>query len=156
MMTKRILVPLDRSPLAEAVVRLVADLARGSGASVRLLHVAPLPQNLVVDGRVVAYADQEMARLEAEGLDYLRSLEFRLEEIPVESVVRFGDETDEILLEAEAFGADLIAVSTAGRSGVGRAILGSVAEQVFRKAPVPVVLYRTASPDRRGGGARRA
>jgi nucleotide-binding universal stress UspA family protein len=70
--------------------------------------------------------------------------------------VRFGDETAEILVEAEAFGADLIAVSTAGRSGVGRALLGSVAEQVFRKAAVPVILYRTAALDRRGGGAKRA
>jgi nucleotide-binding universal stress UspA family protein len=56
--------------------------------------------------------------------------------------VRFGDPLHEILKEADAFGADLIAVTTAGRSGVGRAVLGSVAERVFRKAGTPVLLYR--------------
>ncbi len=141
-MTKRILVPLDRSPLAESVLSLVADVARGAGATVRLLHVTPVPGNVEVDGRVVAYADQEMARLEAEGKDHLQSMEVRLAGVPVECVVRFGTDVREILLEAEAFGADLIAVTTAGRSGVGRAVLGSVAEQVFRRATVPVLLYR--------------
>lgn len=144
-MTKRILVPLDQSPLAESVLSLVADVARGAGAPVRLLHVTPVPGNVEVDGRVVAYADQEMARLEAEGKDYLQSMEVRLAGVPVECVVRFGTDVREILLEAEAFGADLIAVTAAGRSGVGRAVLGSVAEQVFRKATLPVLLYRAGN-----------
>ena len=142
-MVKRILVPLDQSLVAESVVPLVADLARGGGATVRLLHVAPQPDVLVnAEGRVVAYADQEMARLEAEGVDYLRAVELQLEGIPVECVVRFGDPLQRILGEAGAFGADLIAVTTAGRSGISRAVLGSVAEQVFRKADGPVLLFR--------------
>ncbi len=141
-MAKRILVPLDASPLAESIVPVVADAARGAGATVRLLHVAEAPQTLMDErGRVVAYAGQEMERLEAEGLDYLRTVEVQLEGVPVECVVRFGDPAKEILLEAEAFGADLVAVATAGRSGVRRTVLGSVAEQVFRKARVPVLLY---------------
>src|SRR3989304_2952040 len=116
-MAKRILVPLDVSPLA--------------GAPVRLLHVAPLPQALVSEtGQVIAYLDQEMERLEAEGMDYLRAVEVQLEGIPVECVVRFGDPVQEILLESEAFGAAVIAGAPAGRSGGGRPGLGSVAEQV--------------------------
>jgi nucleotide-binding universal stress UspA family protein len=67
-MAKRILVPLDRSDLAESIMPLVADLAPGADATVRLLHVAPVPENVVsTEGRLVAYADQEMERLEAEG-----------------------------------------------------------------------------------------
>jgi len=140
---KRIVVPLDASPVAESVLPVVADLARAGGASIRLLRVEPLPDNCVgSDGRVIAYADQEMARLEAEGLDYLGTVAARLGGIPVESRVRFGDPLDEILKEADAFDADLIAVTTAGRSGVGRAVLGSVADRVFRKAGAPVLLYR--------------
>jgi nucleotide-binding universal stress UspA family protein len=46
-MAKRILVPLDGSPAAERIVPLVADLARGSGASLRLLHVAPEPDSML-------------------------------------------------------------------------------------------------------------
>ena len=144
-MAKRILMPLDQSPSAECVVPFVADAARGSHAAVRLLHVAPVPTGWGDDkGRIFVYADQEMERLEAEGLDYLRVIETQFGQAPVECVVRFGDPVTEILAEAEAFDADLIAVSTAGRSGVGRVILGSVAEQVFRKAKAPVILMRPA------------
>jgi nucleotide-binding universal stress UspA family protein len=92
-------------------------------------------------GRVVSYYDQERDRLEYEGIDYLSSVESRLEKIPVERVVRFGDPTEEILLEAGAFDADLIAMTTAGRSGLTRTLFGSVAEQVFRRAERPVLLY---------------
>lgn len=68
-------------------------------------------------------------------------IELKLAGLPAESAVRFGEPLEEILREVEAFGADLIAVTTAGRSGLGRTLLGSVAEQVFRKSPVPVVLF---------------
>jgi len=140
-MAKRILVPLDRSDLAETIVPLVADLARGASASVRLLHVEPVPENVVSkEGRLVAYVDQEMERLEAEGLNHLKGVAARLS-VPAECVVRFGDDADEILREAEAYGADLVAVTTAGKSGLKRLVMGSVAEQVFRRARVPVLLY---------------
>jgi len=145
---KRIVLPLDGSLVAESVLPVVADLARAGGGSVRLLRVMPLPNNCVdADGRVVAYADQEMERLEAEGLDYLRTVETRLGGLPIESHIRFGDPLDEILKEADDFDADLIAVTTAGRSGLGRAVLGSVAERVFRKAGTPVLLYRPSPAD---------
>lgn len=149
-MAKRILVPLDESPTAEIVVPLVAAVAHGAGATVRLLLVAPVPQNQISEGdRVVAYTDQEMARLEAEGLDYLRKVEVQFgSDGDVECVVRFGDPVHEILREADAFGADLIAVTTQGRSALGRVVLGSVAEEIVRKADAPVMLMRAG----RNGG----
>jgi nucleotide-binding universal stress UspA family protein len=148
-MAKRILVPLDRSRTAETVLPLVITLARGSGAAMRLLVVEPVPESRVDrDGRVVAYADQEQARLEAEGLDYLRALTRQCGGVSdVECVVRFGDPVDEILREAGAFEADLIAVTTEGRSALGRTVLGSVAEQIVKKADAPVMLVR---PGRHG------
>lgn len=146
-MAKRILVPLDQSEVAESVVPVVADAARGGQASVRLLHVAPVPENrLDQDGRVVAYADQEMERLRSEALDYLHAVEAQFTETSVECVVRFGDPVGEILAEAEAFGADLIAVSTAGRSGLSRTLFGSVAEEIVRKAEASVMLMRPGRP----------
>lgn len=88
-----------------------------------------------VEGRTVAYADREMARLEAEGLDYLHPVKMRFGPLGgVDCAVRFDDPVEEILREAEAFGADLIAVTTEGRGAVRRSLLGSVAEQVVRKA----------------------
>lgn len=146
-MAKRILVPLDRSPVAEGIVPLVIDLVRGGGGTVRLLLVALMPENrLGADGKVVAYADQEMARLEAEGLDYLRPLRMQFGVGDVECVVRFGDPVTEILRDAEGFQSDLIAVSTGTRSALGRAVLGSVAEQIVRKASAPVMLLRPGRP----------
>ena len=143
-MAKRVLVPLDQSAVAETVVPLVADIARGSQATVRLLQVARMPEGCVnAEGRTVVYADQEMSRLEAEGVDYLRTIGMHLEGAgDVEYVVRFGDPVTEIVREAEEFDADLIAVTTEGRSAVGRALLGSVAEQVMRKAAAPVIVMR--------------
>ena len=153
-MAKRILVPLDGSTTAEAVVSLVGDLACGAGAAVKLLHVAPIPENQYGrDGYLIAYADQEIARLEAQYRDYLATVEVCLANVPVERAVRFGDPVREILREAEQWEADLIAVTTAGHSGLGRIVLGSVAEQVFRKAVVPVVLYHAARA--RGGAPAR-
>jgi nucleotide-binding universal stress UspA family protein len=141
-MAKRILVPLDQSALAESVLPVVGDAARGSGATVRLLHVAPVPDNRVNgEGRVVAYADQEMTRLETEGGEYLRTAALALGGAAVEYSVRFGDPAREILQEAATWDADLIAVTTAGLSGLSRAILGSVAEQVFKRSECPVMLY---------------
>ncbi len=142
-MAKRILVPLDQSEVAETVVPIVADAARGGQATVRLLHVAPVPDNRAdEEGRVIAYADQEMDRLQAEALDYLRAVEVQFVETPVECVVRFGDPVSEILREAETFGADLIAVCATGRGGLTRAVFGSHAEQVMRKAGTAVMLIK--------------
>ena len=143
-MAKRILVPLDQSRIAESVVPLVVSMARGEGGTVRLLVVAPVPETRVgVDGKVVAYADQEMARLEAEGLDYLRPVRMQFGGVgDVECAVRFGDPVTEILQDAEAFGADLIAVTTGGRSALGRIVLGSIAEQIVKRADVAVLLVR--------------
>lgn len=139
-MAKRILVPLDRSDTARSVLPVVADMARGSGGTVRLLHVAPVPTERVGDhGRVVSYVNQEMERIEGSRLDYLREAEAGLEGVAVESVVRFGDPAEEIVREAKAFDADLIAVTTEDRGWLGH-MFGSVADRVFHKADVPVLM----------------
>lgn len=143
MTTKKILLAVDRSSRAPAMADLVADTARGAHAAVRLLYVASEPSAIEdAHGRVVVYADQESASRVSEGLDYLHALEMHFADVPLETVVRFGDPVTRILEEAEAFGADLIVVGTAGRSAIGRVLLGSVAERVFAKATVPVMLVR--------------
>jgi nucleotide-binding universal stress UspA family protein len=142
-MAKRILVPLDEAVHAESMVKTIGTLARDTGATVRLLHVAPLPDTIVDDdGRVLAYADQEGERLGAEALDFLHAASIGLEGVAAECGVRFGDPVEQILAEAEEWDADLIAMTTRGRGCIERALMGSVAEQVFRKAPMAVTLYR--------------
>jgi nucleotide-binding universal stress UspA family protein len=148
-MAKRILVPLDEAVPAESMVEAVGALARATGATVRLLHVAPAGQSLSDDyGHVLVYADQETARLEAEGLDFLHAASLGLDGVTVEYTVRYGDPVAQILGEAESWNADLIAMTTRGRGGLERALLGSVAEQVFRKAPMAVTLFRGSKDPR--------
>ncbi|HUM17846.1 MAG TPA: universal stress protein [Candidatus Nitrosotalea sp.] len=146
MMAKRILVPLDGSESAEVAAALAADLARGSGGDVRLLQVYPVPEHRVSNtGRVVAFADQEMERLTAEGRDYLESVEARLGSVPAETVVRFGEPKEEILTEAEAFDADLIVVTADRRPGwLSRLTRGGLGERLLHDSSVPVVLVRAA------------
>ena len=139
-MAKRILVPLDRTEHAEAVLPIVADIARSSGGSVRLINVARIPEQKFGDyGRVVAYESQEVERVTYSRLDYLRDAEAQLDGVPVESVVRFGDPAEEIAHEAEAFGADLVAV-TEPRRGWLRRLFGGVATALRRKTTVPLLV----------------
>lgn len=141
MMAKRILVPLDHTPNCEATLPLIVDIARGAGSTVRLLHVDPIPNNVVSNsGRVVAYADQEMARLETEGLAYLDGIAALLQHAPIERVVRFGDPAREIQIEAESFGADIIVLTTRFRSPLRYALSRRTAARVVRKSKVPVLL----------------
>lgn len=146
-MAKRILLPLDKAVQADGMVGAIGALARSTGAAVRLLHVARRPESITDDyGHVLVYADQETARLEAEALDYLHAASVGLEDVVLECGVRYGDPVEEILAEAEAWNADLIAMATRGHSCIGRALIGSVAEQVFRKAAMAVTLYRAERP----------
>ena len=100
--SRSILVPLDGTAEAEAVLPEVDSIARKEGARLRLVHVAELPDTLRVGDHVVSYADQETERIELEMLVYLRGVGARLRGLPVERVVRFGEPTREILAEAEA------------------------------------------------------
>jgi nucleotide-binding universal stress UspA family protein len=147
-MPKRILVPLDETTEHEAILPLVADIARAGGATVRLLHVWAPPDNVVTeDGQVISYMDQEVARLRVQWLDYLRTIELLLPDVALEREVRFGKPLPEILAEAEEFGADLIAVTTSSRKTLKDRLLGSVAADLMKRAKVPVLLLRQARDD---------
>ncbi len=142
-MAKRILIPVDARERHETIVPVVAALARDTGATVRLLRVFPLPGRVIGDhGRVVAYSDQEMARLTGEGLDDLRHVEPELTGVPVETVVRFGEPVEEIVLEAQAFDADLIALAADRQGTLRTALAPGVADRVARKASMPTLTLR--------------
>ena len=135
---RMLLVPLDGTAGSESVLGTVAELARAQGARVRFLRVAPAVDAVRAESRVVAYADQETARVEQAELAYLRSLAAGLPGVAVDAVVRFGDPATEIVGEAEAQGADLIAMAT-HRRGVSRFLRGSLADAVERETTIPVL-----------------
>jgi nucleotide-binding universal stress UspA family protein len=142
-MTKRILTPIDGRVESEVIVPVIAALARGAGSTVRLLRVFPVPEHVVGPyGRTVAYVDQEMARLTAEGMDELAHIEAELDGLPVERVVRFGEPAEEIRLEAEAYNADLVTLATTRRSRLGKALAPGVAERLEADSTVPTLVLR--------------
>ena len=140
----KILVPLDGSPLAEGILSQVSEIARLHESRVILLRVGFA---LVFPGADPAEA-QLGTMLEAE--DYIEGVRKRLEAggIAAETAVRYGFPAEEILTHAQRNGVDLIAMATHGRTGAVRWVLGSVAEQVLRRADVPVLLFRAARPRR--------
>jgi nucleotide-binding universal stress UspA family protein len=145
MTPKRILIPLKGRPDDEAVLAMVAPAASGVGATLRLLHVAPVPRNLVSEtGRVVMYSDQEMGRLDAQWMGYLAGVATTLHDSAVEGVVRFGDPAREIVAEAEAWGADLIAMTTTRPRRFGWREFRRIAEAVSRAVRIPVLLYQVS------------
>lgn len=121
-----VLIPLDGSPLAEAVLPLVPDL---EPRAVTLLHVEEREEPPSARDSVFHAAQRH-------GLD---SRHFR-------ALVRRGRPADVIQGVASEVGATLVALSTHGRSGFNRLVLGSVAEEVVRASKMPVLLTRSGAP----------
>ncbi len=134
---RRILVPLDGSRLAEAALPGIAALARRHGAALVLLRVA---HAAALTGPNLAEAQVSVVQ-EAEA--YLGGVERRLagEGLAASSAVRYGRTPDEILDDVRVRRPDLVAMSTHGRTGLTHLLLGSVAEQVLRASPAPVLLF---------------
>lgn len=142
-MYKRALVPLDGSPIAEAIIPFILEIAGPLDMEVLLLRVVePIPPIALEGSRHIEVEDVELRRTHAE--EYLApiAVELRNTGVRVESRVRRGNAVDQIVAAAREAGADLIAMSTHGRGGLGRLIFGSVAQAVLRQAEVPVFLMR--------------
>lgn len=142
-MYKRALVPLDGSPLAESIVPFLTEIAGPLDMSVLLLRVLEPTPPMVADGAMPVVVDDVEARVR-EAEEYLAPLAamLRARGIDASWCVRRGRADEEIVAAARDDGVDLIAMSTHGRSGLGRLLFGSVAEQVLRRAEVPVLMMR--------------
>lgn len=142
-MFTRILVPLDGSARAESAIPIAARLARASGGSVLLAQVATIP---------VMYESYSGASMIGEMLDtevqdaqeYLQGVKEseRLTGIQVETSVLVGAPAQTLLSMATMFKADLIVMTSQGKTGVKRWLLGSVAQKIARHSPIPVVVLR--------------
>ena len=136
---EKILVPLDGSPVSEQILPHVEKLAMSGDARISLVRVAFAH---VIPG--VDPTEPEVAVVR-EAEDYLAAIAERLGQkgLQVETHVRYGHDADEILDHCDQYDIDLIAMSTHGRSGVKRWMLGSVAEKVIRHATKPILLIRS-------------
>jgi nucleotide-binding universal stress UspA family protein len=139
----KILVPVDFSSTSQKALDYAVALAERSGtASIHLMHVVePLPFHFV--GEVVAFplTDEEAA---SECEHKLASLahDGASPRLPISSAVHIGEPAPEIIAVARELRADLLIVSTHGRTGLKHLLLGSVAERIVREAPCPVLVVR--------------
>jgi nucleotide-binding universal stress UspA family protein len=142
-MYKRAMGPLDGSSVAEAIIPFILDIAGPLDMEVVLLRVVEPIAPMVIEGsRHVEVEDIEARRTDAE--EYLAPVAAALRNkgVRVESRVRRGNTTEEIVAAARETGADLIAMSTHGRGGLGRLMFGSVAQAVLGHVDMPVLLMR--------------
>lgn len=137
----KILVPLDGSALAETALPKAIELAQDSGAKVELLRA--------VEAHTLPGVDPTEAQIKVvkEGEEYLAEAAARLKANGVKGVetsVWYGPAAYAIVEAARLHKVDLIVMTTHGRSGLGRLILGSVAESVLRGTITPILLIRAA------------
>ncbi|MEJ2066801.1 MAG: universal stress protein [Deltaproteobacteria bacterium] len=141
---KKILVPLDGSETSEAILPEIEKLASAFGSSIALLHIVP---PLILPGAMESVIQYETVTeaLMKDGEAYLRAVEKRLKDkgVTVESRLVQGNEAHLILEHCDRKDIDLLAMTTHGRSGVSRWLLGSVAEKVIRHATKPILLIRS-------------
>lgn len=142
----KILVPVDFLPHSAEAVRHAMDLAGQHSAEVVLLYAYEPGQYPATPGDVIYDAEQlqRMTTKERARLDAVRRDADPLSQRRITTHVALGAPVHAIIEAATRECVDLIVMGTHGRTGVGRALLGSVAEQVMRRASCPVLTLKTA------------
>ncbi len=142
-MYKRILVPLDGSEVAEAVLPHAVELAKMSGAELFLLSVPTDPAAAFAFGDP-GLASEFVDAQESITQKYLKSIKKDLEAkgAKVSTLIRDGAVAPVIIAVSEEINADMITMATHARSGVAHLFLGSVAEKILRTSKLPVMLVR--------------
>ncbi len=150
-MYERILIPLDGSKVGEAalpyVEELVSKLAAGTKVEVTLLQVVSSLIHYVIAGEASAsipYTEEEMEQIKKKAIDYLDKAGegLRSKGAIVRTKVETGNAAKGINKVADETNADLIAMSTHGRSGFSRLALGSVTDKVLRGGNIPLLVVR--------------
>ncbi|MDY7079589.1 MAG: universal stress protein [Chloroflexota bacterium] len=146
-----ILACLDGSSLAEQILPYVTEMALLSNSKVVLLEVVSLSSDVTptvpgVDPITLPSMSglDQLQEEEKEAKDYLEGIAQPLQRrgVKVEGVVRQGMPGDVIVAYAEEIKADIIAIATHGRSGLGRLFFGSVAEHVLKESGLPILMIK--------------
>ena len=135
---KHILVPTDFEKASAGALEIATSLAQSCGAKVTLLHVWEIPvypyMDFMLNSEVITRVEDAAVKHLADALEKLRKT------LPdAQSKLRTGEPAPGIIDAIKELKPDLVVMGTHGRHGVGRAILGSVAEKLVRLSPVPVL-----------------
>ena len=144
---RKILVPIDFSECSKKALRYAVPLAKQHQATLSLLYVVPANYAAWEAGMVDFAAIEGNMRQEAKnGLETLILQEVH-GLVPTERHIRAGGPASEIVDLAREQAADLIVISTHGRTGLSHVLIGSVAEHVVQRAPCPVLVVREDERD---------
>ena len=135
---KSILFATDLSPLSDAVLPVATSIARQRGAQLVIFHVEETPTGYPVGEWLYGPLEPTPGALE-QLRERVKPADLR---VPSEYLMGFGEPANEIVRVAEETEAELIVMSTHGRTGLPRFIMGSVAEKVVRKAACPVLIVK--------------
>lgn len=145
-MYKTVLVPLDGSRRAEAILPHVEEIALSCDAEVVFVRVVE-PVSYVVgsEGTPVQLHEQDLKQRTKQAASYLSALEgeFREKGISARATVRHGPVVEAIIRAAKREEADLIAMASHGRSGLGQVFYGSVAAGVLHRVDRPLLIVRS-------------
>ena len=151
MLLQRVLIPLDGSKVGEAALPVIEDLIPKllpeTKVEITLLGVITQLRHWVVVGEAsapISYTEDELKGIEQKEKDYLEQTGeiLRSQGVVVNAQVATGNAAEEILKMADEISADMIAMSTHGRSGLSRLAFGSVTDKVLRGAGMPVLMVR--------------
>jgi nucleotide-binding universal stress UspA family protein len=134
-----ILYATDFSERSAYAFRLACSLARDYGARLCVLHIAVPPVVLYGEGMVAPEPEWYQEEL----IEKLHRLQPPDPKVVVEHRLLEGEPAEQIIRTARETQSDLIIMGTHGRTGLGRLLMGSVAEHVMRKAPCPVLTVKT-------------
>jgi len=152
---RKIVVCLDGSEFAEAILPEVRELGRRTGSEVVLLHVVHLPAGVSTEGQMGIF--EILAHEESAASRYLRAIAEALaaDGVTVRTMLAVGSTALEIVRFAEREHADMLALATHAKSGLQRWLHGGVADAVSRATRCPLLLAHGRDHQSSPGGIRR-
>ena len=139
---RRILIAVDESPIAAHAVDVGLELTRSLGGEAAFIHVVDSAYGFAPESEVSP--DELMSLAQREGQSLLAKYQRQAASQPITlQLMPTGEPGAEIVQAAADWPADIIVIGSHGRRGVQRLLVGSIAEEVMRNAPCPVLIVRT-------------
>lgn len=145
--TRSIMVATDTSAASDQAIRFAASLAKNINARLFITHVIAMPMGayayayrdaIAVDETPdLTFERSESERAKAECEEQLRRIAVK---VPYELLIRIGHTSATIIEELKKQNADLLVIGAHGRTGIGKVIFGSIAQQLLHSAPCPVLV----------------
>ncbi len=157
--TNKVLVPLDGSAQSEAIIPFMEEFASRLHLQITLLEV--LPRGYYIPNRGYVPLSEEQLQTDKQSVSaYLEKIAVRLREKGISAMseekfgfeVKFGNAAEQIIKLADAMQVELVAMTTHGRSSIGRTVFGSIAEKVLLGGNTPLLLVRPPKASRESTG----